>query len=197
MAEAVVALSSSEAELRSSIRGNLIIRDWSWSQSDADAGRSMGSSACTFISHSWGIRLLTAGCFPPIERHDVATIVAEYDRARRPVGGTIAKAEWPALSIQTHFFKYFDAEGDVMDALTPIETSEGVVGALLNFSERYRTEEIYVTPTLLKQGSASLGGAQALGIFVSSQSVEVRDTHCRSAHCRGMTSMWMPRTSSL
>ena len=111
--------------------------------------------------------------------------------------GTIAKAEWSALSIQTPFFKYFDAEGDVMDALTPIETSEGCVGALLNFSERHRTEEIYVTLTLLKEGSASLGGAHALGIFVSSQSVEVRDTHCRSAYGRGMTSMWMPRNSSL
>ena len=100
MAEAVVVSSVDETEFRSSSGGNLTIRDWSWSQNDADAGRCMGSSACTCILHSWGFRFLTTGFLPPIERHDVATMVAEYDRARRPVDGTIAKEEWSALSDQ-------------------------------------------------------------------------------------------------
>ena len=159
MAEAVVVSYSDEPEFRSSFRGNLTIRDWSWSQNDADAGRCMGSSACTCILHSWGFRFLTTGCLPPIERHDVATMVAEYDRARRPVDGTTAKEEWLALSDQMPSFKYFDAEGYVLDALRRIDSPEDCVRALLNFSECYRTEEIYVTLTLLKQGSASLGGA--------------------------------------
>ena len=133
MAEAVVASSSDEPEFRFFFRGNLTIRDWSWSQNDADAGRCMGSSACTCILHSWGSRFLTTGCLPPIERHDVATMVAEYDRARRPVDGTIAKEEWSALSDQMPFFKYFDAEGDVLDALKPIDCPEGCIRALLFF----------------------------------------------------------------
>ena len=133
MAEAVVASSFDKTEFRSYSKGNLTIRDWSWSQHDADAGRCMGSSACTCILHSWGSRFLTTGCLPAIDRHDVATMVAEYDSASRPVDGTIAKEEWAALSHRMPSFKYFDAEGDATDPLTVIVLPEDCVRALLNF----------------------------------------------------------------
>ena len=130
MAEAVVASSFDKPEFRSYSRGNLTIRDWSWSQHDADAGRCMGSSACTCILHSWGSRFLTTGCLPAIERDDVATMVAEYDCAKRRVDGTIAKEQWASLSDQMPSFKYADAEGDVTVPLKVIDRSEDCVRAL-------------------------------------------------------------------
>ena len=124
-------------------------------------------------------------------------MVEAYNLARRPVDGTFAKKEWLALSEQLPLFEYDDSEGDVQDPLSPIDCSAGCARALLNFAEQFRTEVFYVTLTLVKRVSASSSGAHALGIFVSSQSVEVRDTHCRSADGRGVTSMSMPRTALL
>ena len=142
-------------------------------------------------------RFLTTGCLPFIERHEVASLVAAYDRSGRPSDGTYAKSEWLAVSGEVPSFKYHHSEGDVHIAFLFIDSPEACARALLNFAEHFRTNVFYATLTLVKQGSASTSGGHTLGIIVSFQSVEVRDTHGRPAVQRGITSMTMPRTASL